>query len=177
MTSHASRSHLLAFGARALEKSESVYYNLQFWLFFWHFSNSPGLIIFSPKTFLEKPMWLGTLCGSLAQLSLPQKVSHTPSVHLSWNPNCLEMNLKASTYSFQAKWLLFNDLPLGLFKVRSRPHQTATPTVFSRFGLVCGSKIAVWVMISSKPRFAVWVLILVNQNRTANRNVTYFLKK
>ena len=48
-------------------------------------------------------------------------------------------------------------LDIGLFRVRSGSLQTATQTIFLRFGLVCGFKIVVWVMISNKPWFAVWV--------------------
>ena len=72
------RRHPVAFGTRVPGKSESVYYNLQFWLFLRHFWPSPGLIIFSPETFIGVPTWLVMLRRCLAQFALPQKSSqHT----------------------------------------------------------------------------------------------------
>ena len=73
MSSHYLRRHLVTFGARAPGKSESLYYNLQFWQFFGHFWTSSCLVIFSPETFLGKPTWLVLLCGCLAPFVLPRK--------------------------------------------------------------------------------------------------------
>ena len=78
MTYHAPRSHPVAFGAQASKKSESVYYNLQFWLFLRYFWTSPRLDIFSPETFLGVPTSLVTLRGYLAPFALRQKVSQHP---------------------------------------------------------------------------------------------------
>ena len=110
-TSHSPRSYPVAFGARTPGKSKNVYYNLQFLLFLRHFLISLDLVILSPETFLGVPTWLLTLCGTLAESALPRKASNTPFVHLSWNPNCIEISIKASTYSFKASWLFSNDLP------------------------------------------------------------------
>ena len=42
--------HIVPFGARAMGKSERLYYNLQFWLFLGYFWTSPGSVIcLSPK--------------------------------------------------------------------------------------------------------------------------------
>ena len=58
-------------------------------------------------------------------------------------------------------WLMVNvaqrDSSLEMFRVLSGSYQISTQTLFARSGLVCGFKIAVWVMISSKSRFAIWV--------------------
>ena len=72
------RRHPVAFGARAPENSENVYYNLQFWLFLRHFLIFSGLVIFSPETFLGKPTWYVRLCGCLAPFVLPWKPSKHP---------------------------------------------------------------------------------------------------
>ena len=73
------------FGARSPRKSESVYYNLQFWLFLGHFWTFSGLVIFTPETFLGRPTWLVALSGCLAPFVLPRKASKHPFVHFSWN--------------------------------------------------------------------------------------------
>ena len=78
MTSHVPRRHPVAFGGRALGKSEIMYYNLQFWLFLGHLFTFSGLIIFSPETLLRVPKWLVMLCGYLATLVLPWKASKQP---------------------------------------------------------------------------------------------------
>ena len=85
MSSHGPTRHLMAFGARTSRKSESVYYNLQFWLFpgdFWNFS---GIVIFSPEIFLDVPTWLVTLCGCLVPFVLPQKAHKHSLFHFLWN--------------------------------------------------------------------------------------------
>ena len=68
----------MGFRARAPEKSESVYYNIQFWLFLGHFWTSLDMVIFSPKTFLGKPMSLITLRGCLAHLCCLEKAFEHP---------------------------------------------------------------------------------------------------
>ena len=78
MTSHCPRRHPMAFGVQAPRNFESVYYNLQFWLFFRHFWNSPGLVIFSLETFLGVLTWLVTLSGCLAPFMLPRKAFEHP---------------------------------------------------------------------------------------------------
>ena len=78
MTYHAFKSHPVTFRARASVKSESVYYNLQFWLFLRYFWTSPGLDIFSPETFLGVSTSLVTLRGYLAPFALPRNASQHP---------------------------------------------------------------------------------------------------
>ena len=78
MTYHVPRRHPVAFETRTPGKSESVYYNLQFWLFLEHFWTFPNLVVFYPETFLGKPTWLLTLCGCFAPFVLPRKVSKHP---------------------------------------------------------------------------------------------------
>ena len=66
------------FGAWAPGISESVYYKLQFWLFLRNYWTSPGLVIFSPETFLGVSTSLVTLRGYLAPFALPRKASQHP---------------------------------------------------------------------------------------------------
>ena len=57
MTSHVPKRLPVQFGSQAaMRKYESVYYNLWFWLFLGHLWTSPGIVIFSPDTFLGMPM-------------------------------------------------------------------------------------------------------------------------
>ena len=76
MTSHVSKRHHVAFGARNPGKFETVYYNLPFSLVFGHFWTSTSY--FLTKTFLGKLTWLLTWCGCLAPFVLPRKVSEHP---------------------------------------------------------------------------------------------------
>ena len=78
MTSHGHRKHLVAFRTRTPRKSESVYYNLQFWLFLWHFWTFLCLVLFFPETFIWLLTWLVTLRRGLAQFALPRKASEHP---------------------------------------------------------------------------------------------------
>ena len=59
-------------------KSESVYYNIQFWLFLDKFLTFADLVIFSPETFVGVPTWLVTLRRCLAQFVLPWKAFEHP---------------------------------------------------------------------------------------------------
>ena len=69
MTSHVPRRHPKVSGTRVMGKSESVYYNLQFWLFLGHvWTYSAPVLLFS-KTFPTgaymkcNVAWvLGTIC-------------------------------------------------------------------------------------------------------------------
>ena len=67
----------MVFGARASGKFESVYYNLQFWLFLGHFFTSLGLVIFFSEIFLGVSTLLIKLRGSLAQFALSRKGCNT----------------------------------------------------------------------------------------------------
>ena len=112
MTSHVSRRHPLVFGARALENSESLYYNLQFWLFLRHFWTFSDPVIFSIEIFLWLPMWLVMLRRCLAQFAMSRKASQHPHLFISRKTqNHVEMNVKTSTYVFQATRFISNDLP------------------------------------------------------------------
>ena len=83
MTSDVPRRHPVTSESRATWKYESVYYNLQFWLFLGHFWTPLGLVILSPKTFLGKPMCLITLRGCVGPFVLPRKSLWTPHLFIS----------------------------------------------------------------------------------------------
>ena len=85
MTYHVRMRHPVPFGARTTGKSESVYYNLQFWLFLGHFWAPPGVVIFSLEPFIGKPTWLVTLQGCLTQFACLEKPLNIPFGHFLWN--------------------------------------------------------------------------------------------
>ena len=115
MTSHVPIRHPVAFGSRAPRKSESVYYNLLFWLFLRHLWTFSGVVIFSPKTFLGKPTWLIICCvGTLHHLRCVEKLVHTTFIHLSWNPK-LPQNERKCIHIFVPIHLThFQWLPMSL---------------------------------------------------------------
>ena len=87
-------------------------YNLQFWLFFGRFLDFSELLIFSPidisskvNVTYEVARVLGTICVASKSLWTPHLFIYRET------QNCLEINVNASTYSFQATCLLSNDLP------------------------------------------------------------------
>ena len=85
MTSHGPKRYLVVLGARTPRKSESVYYNLQVWLFLRHFWTFSGLVIFSPKTFLRVSTWLVTVRCAWHHLHCLEKPLNTPFFRISWN--------------------------------------------------------------------------------------------
>ena len=110
MVSHSPWRHPVAFESN-IEKSKSVYYNLHFWLFLRHFWIFRGVVIIhwnnlkSTDVTFNVARVLGTIC-------IVSKIFWILHLFIYREiQNWLEMNVKASTYCFQATTLLSNDLP------------------------------------------------------------------